>query len=260
MNKWTRKSIELAQSPSYLDNLFVIYPTIPSDERELDSSNWSLVEKAFAAQNHNELISALLNFELFPIKDSYVAYLRQDSHAIQKNPETIKRIGNRVIEMGLDKVREKCSEPKETNRQIGPMFKNWISSENLGFPVISNQNDFLDSKDDAILNESDDAMKKFAKQYLGYEGDKGLDFIARINSQYVIGEAKFLTDFGGHQNAQLAGAMRLFTHSNVKANKIAILDRVPYLGNNNQMCIKVRQDPSKDIMSALILKEYLSSL
>ena len=33
--------------------------------------------------------------------------------------------------------------------------------------------------------------------------DKGLDFIARFNGKYVIGEfPKFLTDFGGHQNAQ----------------------------------------------------------
>ena len=39
----------------------------------------------------------------------------------------------------------------------------------------------------------------WAKKTLGYTRNKGLDFIARFNGKYVIGEAKFLTDFGGHQ-------------------------------------------------------------
>ena len=38
-------------------------------------------------------------------------------------------------------------------------------------------------------------MKLFAEKSLGYNRNKGLDFLARINGKYVIGEAKFLTDF-----------------------------------------------------------------
>jgi len=29
-----------------------------------------------------------------------------------------------------------------------------------------------------------------------------LDLVARVRGRYVIGEAKFLTDYGGHQTAQ----------------------------------------------------------
>ncbi len=43
----------------------------------------------------------------------------------------------------------------------------------------------------------------FAKEHLNYNHNKGLDFVARFNGKHVIGEAKFLTDFDGHQNAQI---------------------------------------------------------
>lgn len=46
-------------------------------------------------------------------------------------------------------------------------------------------------------------MMNFAKEHLGYNYNKGLDFVARFNKQFVIGEAKFLTDFGGHQMLNL---------------------------------------------------------
>ncbi|MBR3883844.1 MAG: hypothetical protein IKJ31_03695 [Bacteroidaceae bacterium] len=36
---------------------------------------------------------------------------------IDRNPQTINRICGRVRELGLDKIYEKCTEPKETNRQ-----------------------------------------------------------------------------------------------------------------------------------------------
>jgi hypothetical protein len=34
--------------------------------------------------------------------------------------------------MGLDKIFEKCSEPKKTNRQIGPLFKRRLANGGLG--------------------------------------------------------------------------------------------------------------------------------
>ncbi|MDR1126974.1 MAG: hypothetical protein LBL06_02475 [Treponema sp.] len=40
-------------------------------------------------------------------------------------------------------------------------------------------------------------------------------YIGRFNKKYVIGEAKFLTDFGGHQNAQFADAISTITNSSI---------------------------------------------
>lgn len=75
--------------------------------------------------------------DLFPIKDSYVAYLKRDKSSIERNPSTVDRLCGRLYEMGLDKIYEKCSEPKETNRQIGPLFRRWLNRGVLGLTPVS---------------------------------------------------------------------------------------------------------------------------
>ena len=88
-----------------------------------------------------------------------------------------------------------------------------------------------------------------------------MDFIARFGGKYVIGEAKFLTDFGGHQNAQLSDALSTLTTPGVKAIKIAVLDGVVYIKGKNKMFKQITEDYStENIMSALVLKDFLRSL
>ncbi len=118
MNRWLKLSIEYANQRSYLDDLFHVYPTIPEGIRDINKEIWTDVEKHFNCKNNDALFGELLKLELFPIKDSYVAYLRRDKSAIDRNPRTINRICGRLYEMGLNKIFERCSEPKETNRQI----------------------------------------------------------------------------------------------------------------------------------------------
>ena len=257
MNKWTSLSIEYANQRSYLDDLFAVYPTIPDGIREINEEIWGSVEKAFKRQNNLLLINELLKLDLFPIKDSYIAYLKRDKTAIERNPRTINRICGRLYEMGIDKIYEQCSVPKETNRQIGPMFKDWLRQKSLGIEPVALEI-FLSNKKDAILDGSDKTMMDFASDALNYKHNKGLDFVARFNKKYVIGEAKFLTDFGGHQNAQFADAISTIETPNVKAEKIAILDGVLYIRGNNKM-YKAITETYKDynIMSALVLRNYL---
>ena len=260
MNKWTRLSIDYANQRSYLDDLFRVYPTIPEGIREIDEDVWKNVEKAFKRKNNNLLIQSLLELELFPIKDSYVAYLKRDKSAIERNPQTINRICGRIYELGLNKLYERCSEPKETNRQIGPMFKDWLKSKALGIEPVG-LDKFLSTKENAILDGSDKLMMNFAREELGYNREKGLDFVGRFNGKYVIGEAKFLTDFGGHQNAQFNDAISTVEAKRVKAEKIAILDGVLYIKGNNKMYREITETyKSYNIMSALVLREFLYQL
>ena len=100
--------------------------------RDIDNELWKEVEVSYNKRDNTELIKKLLKFDLFPIKDSYVAYLKRDKSSIERNPQTINRLSGRLYEMGLDKIYEKCSEPKETNIQIGPLFKRWIDNGGLG--------------------------------------------------------------------------------------------------------------------------------
>ena len=260
MNNWTKLSIDYANQRSYLDDLFQVYPTIPEGIRDLNEKIWADIEKEFKRKNNDALLRKLLALDLFPIKDSYIAYLRRDESAIDRNPRTINRICGRLYEIGLDKIFEKCSEPKETNRQIGPMFREWLRKKSLGItPVALDQ--FTANEEDAVLDASDTAMMNFAKNELDYKHNKGLDFVARFNGKYIIGEAKFLTDFGGHQTAQFNDAISTVEAKRVRATKIAILDGVLYIKGNNKMHKAITGIYKKyNIMSALVLREYLYQL
>jgi len=116
------------------------------------------------------------------------------------------------------------------------------------------------------LNSSDTEMERFARQYLGYNHNKGLDFVARFNNTYVIGEAKFLTDFGGHQDAQFADAISTITSTlkpnklSAKVIKIAICDGVLYISSRNKMHMHLREHDDQIILSSLLLREFLYSI
>ena len=257
MNRWIKLSIDYANQRSYLDDLFRVYPTIPEGIRDIDEESWLKIEKAFQDEDNYTLVCELLELELFPIKDSYIAYLRRDRGAIDRNPRTINRICGRLYEMGIDKIFERCSEPKETNRQIGPMFREWLRKKSLGVSPVDLAT-FVSNTRDAVLDGSDEENMNFAKKYLDYKHNKGLDLVARFNNKYVIGEAKFLTDFGGHQNAQFNDAISTVEAEGVKAVKVAILDGVLYIKGKNKMHKLITGDyKDYNIMSALVLRDFL---
>lgn len=174
MNYWTEKSIEFAEQRNYLDELFRVYPLSPNLRRELSCEQIDAVRLAYYSHDNLRLVATLLDTDLFPLRNSYIPFLRHDRGALIRNPQTVSRIAGNLYQMGFDAIIEKCTAPKETNRQMGPMFKNWIAKGIIGAPI------------------------------LNY---KGVDFLARFNGKYVVGEAKFLTDFGGHQNAQFDDAL-----------------------------------------------------
>lgn len=260
MNSYLQLSLDYASQRSYLDDLFRVYPTLPNGLREIDEKLWQRVEQAFDTKDNQALIQTLLKFETFPIKDGYVAFLRKMPKALVLNPRTVNRLSGRIYELGLSELYKHCSVPKETNRQMEPCFRNWVKSGALGiFPIPLKA--FLSSKDDAILDEGDAGMQRFAREHLHYQRSKGLDFVARFHGKYIIGEAKFLTDFGGHQNAQFNDAISTLTASNVHAVKVAILDGVLYIPNQGKLYRELTSSlQNQNIMSALVLREFLHAL
>ncbi|MDI9356447.1 MAG: hypothetical protein QM536_05425 [Chitinophagaceae bacterium] len=119
MNYWTELSIEYANQRSYLDDLFQVYPTIPEGIRDINQKKWKEIEIAFENQDNIELISTLLKLKKFPIKNSYVSFLRKDNASLLRNPQTVNRLAGSIYQLGLNKLYEKCTEPKETNTQMG---------------------------------------------------------------------------------------------------------------------------------------------
>lgn len=263
MNYWTEKSIEFAGQRNYLDELFKVYPLSPNLRRELSREQVDAVRLAYDTRDNLRLVETLLDAELFPLKDSYVPFLRHDRGALVRNPQTVNRIAGNLYHMGFDAIIEKCTAPKETNRQMGPMFKNWIARKVIGAPVLNDPEEFLHTQSDCILNSTDAVMQDFSRQFLGFTRSKGVDFLARFNGKYVIGEAKFLTDFGGHQNAQFDDALSTlhsFTASESDVIPVAIIDGVIYIRNHSKIHAYLHHHPEDNIMSALVLREFLYSL
>ena len=102
-------SVDYANQRSYLDDLFHIYPTIPEGIREIDGQIWEKVQTAFDARDNEGLLRTLISLDLFPIKNSYVAYLKRDHDAISRNPATVNRLCGRLYDMGIEEIYRRCS-------------------------------------------------------------------------------------------------------------------------------------------------------
>lgn len=255
MNKWTEKSIAIANADGYLDKLQSVYPVILTEEREIEKEILDDLKKTFDALDSENLIKKLLLFEKFPIKDPYVAFLRRKKGIfIKKNPKTVARIAAQLYSLGFDEVIEGITEAKEFNRQIGVLFRKWVPK--IGFPMLS-ESEFESRKGVCFLAGSDAALKNYAKSKLGYNIEKGIDLIAKAgNIYFFLGEAKFLTDYGGHQTAQFEDALRTASFKKKNCMGMAIFDGVVWIEGNNKMYRKVCS-ADKIILSSLLLKEFL---
>ena len=164
------------------------------------------------------------------------------------------------LELIKDLLLEKLSNAKEINTQIGNKFSKWIDKGALGvFPVV--EEEFMSTKTNAILKGGDAKLTEFAQREFGYNKSKGLDFIGRFNGKYVIGEVKFLTGFGGHQNAQFNDAISTVQAKNVKAIKVIILDGYLCSLSYSKMYKKISTSYKDcNTMSVLVLREFLYQL
>lgn len=262
---WTARSLEWANQRDYLDQLFRVYPMQDNLKRSIPESTLQQLKYYYDSRDSEALVALLLRQDIFPFKDSYVAYLKRDHSALERNPRTLKRLSGMLYEMGLAEIINNISAPKETNRQIGPLFKNWLASNALGCNITRDESEFMMADADMIFLSSDTSMQNVAHKHLGYERAKGLDFLAKFQKRFILGEAKFLSDFGGHQTAQFNDAIATlesklkFTDHGVI--KIAILDGVVYIPARNKMHLDLLKYAKKfPIMSALVLRDYLYSL
>ena len=87
-----------------------------------------------------------------------------------------------------------------------------------------------------------------------------MDFIARKGNLFIIGEAKFISDEGGHQNDQFLDAITtLETETNRNVLKVAVLDGILYIKSKKKMYQTITSK-NVPVMSALLLRDYLYSL
>ena len=282
---WTNDSIVITKTSNYLDRLYRVYPMADNPPRPLCKDRKDEFIDIINSGDNKKLVKHCMEIakgnNIFPIKDSYIAYLKHDSNAIDLNPETINRIAGRIKSLVPSKAIEVMESPKETNRQLGQVVKQWIDKEEIGVPVFTNIQEFKIFKGNKILSGSDSMLEKFAIEYIeenesktNYDEfilkNKGLDFVAIFNGKLIIAEFKWLTDRGGHQDRQLTDALGLASLRFNNVVPIAVLDGVCWIPNANVngkkakkgMHDKIIEASSNGdiIMSVLLLSDYLYSV
>jgi len=255
MNEWTEKSIQLVKARGYLDRLHQIYPIQNLPERNIPSETIQLIRTLYEKRDRVGLINLLLELEKFPVKDPYIGFLRKDASSIEKNPQTITRITNRIFAMDFNQLIAGISEPKESNRMMGQLFRNWLYS--LDYEILAGD-DFINYEGIAICRGSDKALLDFAGEYLSYNNLKRPDMIIKNGETYFIGEAKFVGDYGGNQNAKIKEAISVAEDTSGSAVKVAIVDGVCWIESNEQMYKSITSARSF-VFSGILLKEFIES-
>ena len=82
--------------------------------------------------------------------------------------------------------------------------------------------------------------------------------VFRKRDKTFFGEAKFITDSGGTQTNQLNIALDIAMKDSDEIGSIAIIDGVPWI--NKSYLKKIQKVPNKNVLTALLLPEYLSNL
>jgi len=195
----------------------------------------------------------------FPIENPYISFLSHYEDAIDKNPLTIKKICDKLFEMNYDELKERLESSKKASRRIGPMFKTWLKTH---FHFLDIE-EFMKTNDRiTFLNGGDKFLKKYAEAELKCrfrELSKGLDFIAKINNKkYIIGTAKFITEFGGSQDNSFKEAVSFIKETKCPSNviRIAIIDGVAWLGGEMKSTLE-KLKKYEFCFSALLLEKFI---
>ena len=256
MNKWVKESIELANSKGYLDKIFEVYPIGIGGIRTVSKELPTKLRKAFKGGDREDLIKTLLKFPKFPIDDPYIASFRRYPYLLEKNPETIKRIGDRILSINMNTILKLATKPKSPSRQFGNSFEKWIHK--LNYPFLEGKK-FKGYKGTAFLVGSGTKLKQFAKEELEIRRlTRRPDFLLKVGNKFIIGEAKFLTDYGGTQNNQFDGAIKMIKINNSRVIGLAVVDGIVWFKSNTYMYRTLKKLRGV-VLSALLLEKFIKS-
>ena len=209
----------------------------------------------------------MFKLEKFPIDDIYLGSLRiGGNEIIKKNKETVRRITDYVLSMKIEELIALLRQPVVANRRLGEAFHRYFVS--MGYPILAENefktlNVYRDSTTHKrhkvlMMKGSMGKFKEFANDNLDCGVDKQLDVLLKVNGSYVIGEAKFVTNFGGHQNEEVKEALDFVNSSRGSATRIAILDGAIWYNTGNRMSQRV-QNTENIVMSVLLFPDFIKN-
>lgn len=255
MNEWSKRTLSLVNDQDYLDKLQQIYPH-EEGERDVAQSTLNSIRQSFAQRDEASLLDKLLNLDKFPYKDSYVAFLRSDRTAIGRNPQTVRRICDRLYAMGIDNVIEGVTQPKEANTRRGNQFRDWVREH---FKWVSLMEFQSSQKGVVMLDATELQARDFCNKVMGVGISKKPDLVAKSGKSYVAGEAKFLSSTGGNQGRAFDDGMLLATNSSGIAYKVFVLDGIHWIQTGSDQYHRIEYGTAA-VFSALLLEEFLNSV
>jgi hypothetical protein len=194
--------------------------------------------------------------EKFPYKDSYIAFLRKDRTAIERNPQTVRRICNRLYDMGIENVIAGLTKPKEANTRRGNQFRDWTKRQ---FTRVSIDQFRVSTSGVILLDANEHEARDFCNTEMGVGITKRPDIVAKSGRKYVIGEAKFLSSTGGNQGRAFDDGMALATNNSGSAFKIFILDGIYWIEHGSEQHRRIEYGTAA-VFSVLLLKEFLNNV
>jgi len=255
MNSWSKSTLDLVCNEDYLDRLQTIY-THEDGVRTVPKKVITAIRESFEKKDETTLINQLLDLGKFPYKDSYVAFLRRDRTAIERNPDTVKRICDRIFDMGIDGLVAGIMQPKEANTRRGNQFSNWLKAQYQPLGIDA----FMKSKEGIVMLEATELeAKDFCNRHLHVGITKRPDVVVKVGKRYVIGEAKFLSSAGGNHDRAFDDGIKLATNSDGSAYKIFVLDGIFWIEQGSDQFHRIDHSTAS-IFSALLLDDFLNSL
>lgn len=271
MNKWVQKSFKLAIENFYLDNLLEIYPPYEIKRGLVVEEKSPELKIIFQERNHKKLLKELIRLKKvgfkFPIEHSYISFLSIYPEAVDKNPKIVGIISDDLLKMNYEELKSKLESSKKASRRIGPMFQIWLGKK---FDMVDIKEFNENKKEETIfLAGTDKQLKEYAEKQLRCKFNrltKGLDFVGKNKNKYIIGTAKFITDFGGGQDNQFYEAIRFIKETKTPTNviKLSIIDGVIWLKGKSKKGRKAQRildnlKPDEFCFSALLLKDFLNA-
>lgn len=262
LNPWILRSIELFENAPYLDALLEVYPLESAIPIHLEERLKRRIISAHQGRQTNELISILQKEIKFPYDEPLAYLIKEVQNCLRSNPDQMHRIANTLYAMTADELITHLESAPKLNTQMGPMFANWLRNE---FNLL-NMEDFQESKSGIfVLSSSEEEGKSFVNNVLGQNLRKRPDLVSKANETYIIGEAKWIGRSGGNQNNQVRDVLDFCREQRGAVIRVGIIDGFPWatrkINNsiiNDKVNVMVQEFPY-DVVSALILKDYLNS-
>lgn len=263
LNEWVLRSIELFENTPYLDNILEVYPLESSRPNRIDGRLKRRIINAHQARRTDELIQILQDQIKFPYDEPLWFLMKNVRNCLTNNPQQKRRIAESLYALTADEVVFKLEEAPKLNTQMGPMFTAWLRQN---FELL-NINDFQQSTSGIfVLDSSEQDGKDFVNNVLDQNVTKRPDLVAKVDSTYIIGEAKWIGSPGGNQNKQIVEVINLCREQRGDVIRIGIIDGYPWATHNsdgniiNEKTAVMAQESEYDLVSALLLEDYINSL